>query len=142
LELHGLTSFEGVKVCFDAAQAAQFVGDALLDLCSAHAQHPSQFLGGELVVEEGSYLPQSESQVAQGQESVQAAELGDVVGAVTRLWIDTARYHQTRLVVVAQHSWGYLPEASESADVQHDTAILEASHRVKVKTNSPQPLLC
>ena len=87
----------------DAAQAGLLGRHVLLNLGPAQPQHPAHLLDGKVVVEQGADLLQRETEVAQGEQAVEAAQGRDVVEPVAGLRVDLAGLEQAGLVVVPEH---------------------------------------
>ena len=132
---HGAAPFERSEVGLDAAQAGLLGRHVLLNLGPARPQHPAQLLDGKIVVEQRANLLQRETEVAQGEQAVEAAQRGDVVEPVAGLRVDLAGLEQAGLVVMPEHAGRDLAEPCEFTDI-HDRPITRASHGVKVKSFS------
>ena len=74
VSLHGGAPFERSEVGFDTAQAGLLGRHVLLNLGPAQPQHPAHLLDGKVVLEQRADLLQRETEVAQGEQAVEAAQ--------------------------------------------------------------------
>jgi 8-oxo-dGTP pyrophosphatase MutT (NUDIX family) len=118
---------------FDSQEARPVVGETLLDLRAANAQHAAELLERWIFLEQATDLIEAQAEIPQREQSVQTGELGDTVRAVARCRVDLCGTQQPELVVVPQRAGRHVAEAGEISDAQHDNTIDTPSHRVKVK---------
>lgn len=89
-------------------------------------QHPAQFPGADLLVHDVADLLESESEVLERDDPVQAGELSGGVVAVTAGRVDMGGAQQTGRVVVAQHPDRDTAVPGEVSDDEHDVSELTA----------------
>ena len=134
---HGGAPLECSEVGFDPAQPGVLVGQVLLDLGAAQPQHPPELLDRRrLSLEQVADLLEAEIQVPQGQQAVEANELGHAVGAVAGGGVDALGTQEAEPVVVPQHARRDLAEPGELSDARHDEDDDAPSRRVKVERGS------
>ncbi len=99
------------------------VGEDLgLEFGPAQPQHAVQFRDPDLVVEDLADLLEGESEILQGDEPVEAAELGRLVGAVARRGVHAGGGQQAERVVVAQHAHRHAADSGEVSNAVHDAS--------------------
>ena len=114
---------------------AVLLAEIVLDLRLTHAEHPAELFERHLVVQDHADLIEGETEVAQGQQPMQTAELRDPVRPVPGGRVHSLGLQQTDLVVVTKHPRRNPAEAGEVSDAQHDDIINTPSHSVRVKHN-------
>src|ERR1017187_7279513 len=95
------------------------------------AEHAAQLFDRGVVVEHRADLLQREAEVPQSEETVQPAQLSDLVGPVSGVRVDPTGLEQAGLIVVPKHPGRDLPEPCELSDVQYERLSLQQAPELR-----------